>query len=188
MKRTHLIFGITLLLFLGSLVTTLDTIRQRDYNLRGYVDATSDSNLPFRVPRLGVNAELTQYDSAALERNMALMEQAHIVWVRQNIKWSDIEPTRGQYSWGKADELFSAFKQHPQLKPIIVLTSGPDWARAKQQTPTAPPTNIDDYAAFAGAFAARYADQVDYYQIWDEPNLIAAWGGQEPNAAAYTSL
>lgn len=188
MKRTHLIFCLTLLLFLGSLVTTLDTIRQRDYNLRGYVDATSDTNLPFRIPRLGVNAELTQYDPSALERNLSLMEQAHIVWVRQNIKWSEIEMSRGQFNWGKVDEIFSVLKQHPQLKPIIVLSSEPDWARPNQSTPTAPPTNVDDFAVFAGAFAARYAEQVDYYQIWDEPNLIAAWGGQEPNAVAYTSL
>ena len=188
MKRTHLIFVLTLLLFLGSLVTTLDTVRQRDYNLRGYVDATKDANLPFRIPRLGVNAELTQYDAPALERNLSLMEQAHILWVRQSIRWSDIEPSRGEFQWGKTDKIFSVFKQHPQLKPIIVLISEPDWARPNQSTPTAPPTNVDDFATFAGAFAARYAEQVDYYQIWDEPNLIAAWGGQEPSAAAYTSL
>ncbi len=188
MKRTHLIFCLTVLLFLGSLVTTLDTSWQRDYNLRGYVDATSDTNLPFRVPRLGVNAELTQYDAHALEQNLNLMEEAHIVWVRQVIKWSDIELSRGQFNWGKVDEIFSAFKQHPQLKPIIVLMSEPDWARPNQTTPTAPPTNVDNFAVFAKAFATRYGEQVDYYQIWDEPNLIAAWGGQEPNAAAYTSL
>lgn len=188
MKRSHLIFLLTLLLFFGSLVTTLDTIRQRDYNLRGYVDATSDANLPFRIPRLGVNAELTQYDAPALERNLSLMEQAHIIWVRQSIRWSEIEPTKGNFQWGKTDEIFNAFKQHPQLKPVVVLLSEPDWARPSQPTPTAPPTNIDDFAAFTGAFAARYGEQVDYYQVWDEPNLIAAWGGQEPSATGYTSL
>ncbi len=188
MKRNHLIFCITLLLFLGSLVTTLDTIQQRDYNLRGYVDATNDANLPFRVPRMGINAELTQYDAPALERNLSLMEQAHIVWVRQKIKWSDIESSRGQFHWDKVDEIFTAFKQHPQLKPLIVLLSEPAWARPNQSTPTAAPTNVDNFAQFVGAFAERYGGQVDYYQIWDEPNLIDAWGNQEPNAAAYTSL
>ncbi len=188
MKRTHLIFCLTVLLFLGSLVTTLDTISQRDYNLRGYVDATTDADLPLRIPRLGVNAELTQYDATSLDRNLRLMEQAHIVWVRQSIRWSDIELSQGNFQWGKTDAIFSAFKQHPQLKPLIVLVSEPEWARPNQPTPTAPPTNVDDFARFTGAFAARYSEQVEYYQIWDEPNLIAAWGGQEPNAAAYTSL
>src|SRR5262249_51062297 len=43
-------------------------------------------------------------------------------------------------------------------------------------------------AQFAGAFATRYGAQVDYYQVWDEPNLTAAWGNQEPNATAYSAL
>ncbi|MBI1277001.1 MAG: hypothetical protein GC179_02610 [Anaerolineaceae bacterium] len=188
MKRAHLIFSLTVLLFLGSLVTTLDSVRQRDYNLRGYVDATGDTNLPFRIPRLGVNAELTQYDASTLDRNLELMEQANIIWVRQKIHWADIESVRGQFQWGKTDAIFAAFKQHPQLKPFVVLISEPEWARSDQHTPTAPPVNVDDFAAFAGTFADRYGAQIDYYQIWDEPNLIAAWGGQEPNATAYTSL
>ncbi len=188
MKRDYLIFGLTILLFLGSLVTTLDTTRQRDYNLRGYIDASNDPNLPFRVTQFGVNAELTQYDSSALERNLDLMEQAHIVWVRQNVRWSDIEPSRGQRDWSEVDKLFTILKQHPQIKPIIVFVSVPAWSRPIQPTPTAPPTSIADFADFVGAFAARYKEQVDYYQVWDEPNLIAAWGGQEPNAAAYAAL
>ncbi len=188
MKRDYLIFCLTVVLFLGSFVTTLDTTQQRDFNLRGYVDASSDANLPFRVPQFGINAELTQYDAAALERNLILMEQAHVVWVRQNVRWSDIEPSHGQLKWDKADAIFNALSRHPQLKPIIVFISEPAWSRPSQLTPTAPPTNISDFADFVAAFAARYSEQVDYYQIWDEPNLTAAWGGQEPNAAAYTAL
>jgi O-antigen ligase len=188
MKRDYLIFCLTIGLFLGSLVTTLDTIQQRDYNLRGYVDASNDANLPFRLTQFGVNAELTQYDTSALDHNLRLMEQAHVVWVRQNIRWSDIEPTRGQRNWDKVDSIFSTLEQHPQIKPIVVFVSEPAWSRATQPTPTAPPTSITEFAQFAGAFASRYAKQVDYYQIWDEPNLIEAWGGQEPSATAYTAL
>ncbi|MBN1888518.1 MAG: O-antigen ligase family protein [Thermoflexales bacterium] len=44
---------------------------------------------------------------------------------------------------------------------------------------------INNYSRFAGEFAARYGDRVDYYQIWDEPNLGDKWGGQvEPVAYA----
>ncbi len=188
MIRNRLIFFITLILFLGSVVLTVDAIQQRDYQLRGYVDPTEDSNLPFRVPRLGVNADLTQYDAAKLEQNLNLMEEAHIVWVRQNIRWSDIEPEHGKLNWSTVDRIFAAFATHPQLKPIVVLTSEPEWAKSDTPTPTSPPMNIDAFAKFAGAFAARYSSQVDYYQVWDEPNLIAAWGQQEPNPTAYTAV
>jgi O-antigen ligase len=188
MKRNNLIFVIAVVLLLGSLVTTLDTLQQRDFNLRGYADASSDPDLPFRVPRLGVNAELTQYDPAEIDQNFDLMEQAHVVWVRQTIRWSDIEPAHGQLNWAKIDNIFTAFKRHPQLKPLIVLISEPAWARNDHPTPSAPPVNMDEFAYFAEEFAKRYGEQVDYYQIWDEPNLIDAWEGKEPNAAAYTSL
>lgn len=188
MKRNNLIFCIAVLLLVGSLVTTLDTVQQRDFNLRGYVDATSDTNLPFRVPRLGINAELTQYTPASIDRNLDLMEQAHIVWVRQKIRWSDVEPVRGQFTWAKIDDIFAAFKRHPKLIPLVVLISEPAWAHIEHPTPTAAPVNADNFAHFVEQFATRYKDQVDYYQIWDEPNLIEAWGGQEPNAAAYISL
>ena len=57
MKRYQLIFALSLLLFVGSLVTTLSVIQERNYELRGYADASVDTNLPFRVPRLGVNAQ-----------------------------------------------------------------------------------------------------------------------------------
>ncbi len=36
------------------------------------------------------------------------------------------------------------------------------------------------FAAFARAFAERYGSTIDDYQIWDEPNLTAAWGDTEP--------
>jgi hypothetical protein len=37
------------------------TQQARDYDLRGYVDATRTTHIPYRVPRLGVNADLLQY-------------------------------------------------------------------------------------------------------------------------------
>ncbi|MEA3340423.1 MAG: O-antigen ligase family protein, partial [Chloroflexota bacterium] len=44
------------------------------------------------------------------------------------------------------------------------------------------------FAAFAHEFAARYGVQVDYYQIWDEPNLADHWGGGPVNPPAYADL
>src|SRR3989304_5714952 len=43
------------------------------------------------------------------------------------------------------------------------------------------------FAAFAADFASRYRDQIDVYQIWDEPNLESGWSGP-PSAAEYARL
>lgn len=162
MKRYHIIFSITILLFLGSLVTTLAAIQERDFQLRGYIDASLDPELPFRVPRLGVNAQLYQYNPTQLAQNLALMETAHVTWVRQFVRWASIETEQNKYDWQATDRLFDALKLHPNLKPIVVLVSTPTWARPDNDDPNAPPADNDDFARFAEAFASRYGHWVDY--------------------------
>ena len=68
----------------------------------------------------------------------------------------------------------------------------PPWARVKPPnlttTETAPPQSPETFALFAKTFAERYGNVVDYYQIWDEPNLDDAWGLLNPNPSDYVTL
>ncbi len=187
MRRQFLIFLITLAVLSGSLVTAGATLRDRDDSLRGYVDPTQTSDLPYRLPRLGVNADLTLYPPDQLGHQLDLMQQAHMTWVRQLFYWDQIEPQSGVYQWHKWDAVVQAFAHYPNLKLVAVLMNSPQWAH-EGDDPTAPPTTPSDFAAFAQAFAARYGDSIDYYQIWDEPNLTAAWGGGTPHPADYLAL
>ncbi len=190
MTRHHVIFFFALIALSGSLVAVWATGQERDYQLRGYVDATQNPALPFRVPRLGINAELTQYTPAELARQLNDMRAAHITWVRQMFRWDEIEPQSGSYEWEKWDQIVDAIQQHPDLQLVAVLVNSPAWAQAPntETSPTAPPKNLSDFTQFAEAFAHRYGDRVTYYQIWDEPNLTAAWGRQEPRASEYAAL
>lgn len=187
MTRRWILFVFALMSLTGALVATLSTIQQRDFNLRGYVDPTQSAELPFRVPRLGVNAELTQYTHDELLTQLDLMKSANITWVRQFFPWDMIEPQRGIYDWEKWDVLVEPFRQHRDLRLIAVLNNSPSWAR-QVDNPTGPPDNMNDFGAFASAFAGRYSDAIDHYQIWDEPNLTAAWGEIEPRPAQYLAL
>ncbi len=63
----------------------------------------------------------------------------------------------------------------------------PGWASGSDSV-TAPPSNPAAFAAFAAAFAQRYGSTIDDYQIWDEPNLSAAWGDAEPRPVDYLAL
>ncbi|MEP7293429.1 MAG: beta-galactosidase, partial [Chloroflexota bacterium] len=193
MIRQFLILVITLVVLAGSLVTTGATLRNRDDDLRGYVDPTQDAHLPYRIPHLGVNAELTQYSPDQLTRQLDLMRQAHITWVRQSFRWSEIEPQPGVFQWDRFDAIVQPFADDPDLKLVAVLLDAPAWASetdhpsASPADPArfAPPANT--FAAFATDFAARYGETIDFYQIWDEPNLSSGWGG-EPRPAAYLAL
>jgi O-antigen ligase len=188
--RDKLIFVIALAALLGSLVTAFASLQEQNEQLRGYADASQDANLPFFVPRLGVNAELTQYTPDELNRQLDLMQQMHVTWVRQIFYWNDIQPAPNTYEWAKWDRIVQAVSQRPTLRLVAVLFTSPEWARHEQakNSLTAPPQDPATFAAFAGAFAARYGNSIDEYQVWDEPNLDDAWGGMEPRPAEYLAL
>ncbi|MBZ0279591.1 MAG: O-antigen ligase family protein [Anaerolineae bacterium] len=191
MSRKLFIFILTLIAFSGSLVTVFALIQERDYQLRGYSDPAREADLPFYVPRFGVNAELTRYEPEELSDQIDRMQEVHVNWVRQAIRWDVIEPNPRDYKWDILDPIIAAFKPNPDLKLIAVLVNTPPWARSDRaidNNPTTPPENPANFAEFAAVIAARYGDVIDYYQIWDEPNLTHAWGGQEPHAASYLAV
>lgn len=161
--------------------------------------------LPFPQPvfgaeslRLGVNAALEQYDDEALDAMLADLARRGVRWVRQEFRWSEIEAERGRFDWSASDRIFGAAARYG-MNILPVLWTTPAWARAPSasaQFPpieTAPPADLDDFARFARAFAERYdagrpssasassansrfSSPIFAYQIWDEPNLSAAWG------------
>jgi O-antigen ligase len=187
MIRRYILFFISVSALCGALTAVFATLVERDYQLRGYVDPTDDANLPFREPLLGVNADLTQYSDETLLHQLELMASAHITWVRQYFYWDQIEPVNGNFQWAESDRIIDVVARFPSLRLVAVLMNSPGWSRS-QGTVTGPPDDIQDFVRFSSAFAERYASQVDHYQIWDEPNLTAAWGNREPRAAQYAGL
>lgn len=190
MTRNRLVFVVNCILFLGSLSTTLSLIQQRDFTLRGYVNAAEDPNLPWRIPRLGVNAELIQYSASEIYDQLDLMRQANVTWVRQFIRWDEIEATRGEFDWSEIDRVVDVFRGQNELSLIPVLVNSPAWARHPLATDsaTSPPESASDFATFVEQFVERYGETIQYYQIWDEPNLQEMWGGLDPRAVDYVDL
>ena len=41
-----------------------------------------------------------------------------------------------------------------------------------------PPDDLEDYGDFVFAFASRYKDDIDFYQVWNEPNIYPEWGNR----------
>lgn len=158
---------------------------------RGWVDPTrSTEPIPYRVPLAGVNVDLTQYGTEKLALHLQEIEAQGFVWVRQFFLWNEVQPARETFIWAPWDRIVEAVAAHPNLKLVAVLHTSPPWTRpatAPEQV-TAPPADLQAFASFVTAFAARYGAVIDDYQIWDEPNLKAAWGDQFPNPAEYAAL
>jgi len=152
----------------------------------------------------GVTIDLAQYDDAALTDTLALMRQNGLTWIRQPVSWAEIEPSPGQFDWQAYDRVFAAIArsnsdfsekngevtggQPQKFKLIVVLQTTPAWARPADLTSTTPPTEMSHFGNFARAIASRYGHQIDYYQIWHEPNLSANWGNTFVDPAAYADL
>jgi O-antigen ligase len=138
---------------------------------------------------LGINADLSGLDPGSLEQALTDLEDAGFRWLRQRFPWDAIEASPGEYEWSAWDAVVEGAIRH-NLALIAALDGSPAWARAEvdAENPLAPPTETRYFGDFASAFAERYGDQVDLYQIWDEPNIAPHWGGREIDPAAYARL
>jgi len=138
---------------------------------------------------LGVNADLSGLNTAGREAALASMEAAGFRWLRQRFPWDAIEPERSAYDWAIWDEIVEGASRH-KLVLIAVLDRSPAWARAGEdvENALAPPAETRDYGAFVQAFANRYRDLIDYYQVWDEPNISPHWGARWVDPGAYSRL
>jgi len=135
------------------------------------------------VPLPGVNVALEQYDDEALDAALARIVEGGFVWVRQPFRWHEIEPEPGRFDWTVPDHILAALARYPQIRLVAVLDDA-----APGNAPLGPPEDPGRFAAFARAFAVRYGSQVDYYQVWDEPNLAERWGGGPVRPPAYADL
>jgi O-antigen ligase len=135
----------------------------------------------------GVSADLAGYTEAELGDALDRMEGLGLRWIRQPFPWSEIEPEPGRFNWAPWDRVVEAASAR-EFQVIAVLDTAPAWARPAGTDPPTPPTELADFGNFARALAERYGDRLDFYQVWDEPNLSANWGGRFVDPAAYAGL
>lgn len=141
----------------------------------------------------GVTIDLTQYE--ALDDHLAAIRASGLIWLRQPVAWAELEPAPGQFDWDSLDRIIGAVttsnetaEGHRPFKLIAVLHTSPAWARPAGTPSTTPPAELRDFGRFARAFATRYGHQIDYYQIWHEPNLSLNWGNAYVDPAAYAEM
>lgn len=188
-------------LWLLGVAVVLQAIEDTESGVRAYAPdpfsgstaGTPSEYTAFALPFLGINVALEQYpDSDARQDRLRTLKAQGFGWTRQRLDWGNIEPQPGIYNWLEADTIIRDIRASG-LEPVIVLDGSPAWARASVDTagsgnPLAPPADYASFARFAGAFAARYAEDVLHYQIWDEPNIAPHWGNRWINPVEYAQL
>jgi hypothetical protein len=141
------------------------------------------------APAPGITVMLEHMDDAGRRAALQRLADTGFVWVRQRIGWEQAEPEPGRFEWRTSDAMIAAIRDSG-LIPVIVLDGSPRWARADRDAanPLAPPQEFAAFARFAAEFAARYGDDVYYYQLWDEPNIAPHWGERHIEPVAYAHL
>jgi O-antigen ligase len=171
MKR--LLFAVCAAALAASLLGLAAVLHQHNVQAFGAVDGLPDPALDVRPDNLlAVNVALERYDEAGLNR--ALDQLAAFGWVRQKFDLPSLFASARADPFSEWDGRITAVRQRDK-KIIAVLMAPPTLA---------PQTFVD----FSGLFAVRYAEQIDVYQILDEPNLAVGWGDQPPSAAQYAAL
>lgn len=140
---------------------------------------------------VGVHTRLAGIgDEALIERTLRQVREMGAHWIVDLFPWAYVQPRSPYgYDWRGADLIIE--HAHAQgLRVVARLDIVPQWARPAGSTDRyLDRASYDEFAAYAAAFAARYAARgVEHIIIWNEPNLRFEWGGRHPDPAAYAEL
>jgi hypothetical protein len=156
--------------------------------------APADQATPTLLPvddrrfQLGVQVQVS-YDIMGQWMDVAA-NQLSVKWVKQQVRWEDIETAQDTYDWLLLDTYLPA-AQEQGLKVLISVVTAPEWAREPgvDLTRHGPPADPQDFADFVVAILERYPDMVHAVEVWNEQNLDREWtsaGGL--SAANYVEL
>lgn len=138
-----------------------------------------------------------------------MIQDAGFGWIRQEFPWEDLEVDgRGQFTdtrvdydgdgepdtidaWAKYDRIVDLADDYG-LQMIVRLSNPPNWSREENfetlAGPLAPPDDYQDFVNYAVAVAERYQGRIQYFQVWNEPNIYPEWGENPVNPADYTRM
>lgn len=140
-------------------------------------------------PKMGVHTRLTdEVEPWKIKRTLEMVREMGAPWIVEYFPWAYLEPRKGVYNWNHTDEVIRHANRQG-LTVIARLGYVPEWARPKETTPLyLGEERFADFGRFAADFVARYAGQVDYVILWNEPNLALEWGYEPADPDKYTQM
>jgi Chitobiase/beta-hexosaminidase C-terminal domain/Glycosyl hydrolases family 39 len=114
------------------------------------------------------------------------------LWDSQ-VKWPDLEPTKGQWHFATLDKYVDLAQQH-NTEILLPLGTTPQWASALPNVKsgwqaaglTAPPDDMNEWRTYVRQVVSRYKGRIFAYEIWNEPNLKQFWIGDTDQLVAMT--
>jgi hypothetical protein len=112
-------------------------------------------------------------------------------WIKQQVRWEDIEPQPGQYNWAELDVSLALAKEYG-IKVLLSVVTAPEWAREpgnQRLDEVGPPGDPNTFANFLTVLLYRYPGQVHAVEVWNEMNIDREWASiYGLNAQKYVEL
>jgi spore germination protein YaaH len=111
-------------------------------------------------------------------------------WLKMQVEWKHHEGQgKGQYNWEEIDRIVDSCQANG-IRLLASVVKAPTWARGPSPdlSVEGPPQNLQDYADFMGAMAARYKGRIWAYEIWNEQNLHYEWGNEPLDPGRYVQM
>lgn len=104
------------------------------------------------------------------------MAASGCTWMRMSYPWFELEPEPGALITARLWPLRRAVAHANEhgLRVMLTIGGAPEWARPDDPALIADP---EAYGRLMGVLAREFRGQVDAWQIWNEPNLIAETNG-----------
>ncbi|HEV2124790.1 MAG TPA: hypothetical protein VGW38_18745 [Chloroflexota bacterium] len=122
-----------------------------------------------------------------LNRALGLVKNAGFGWVKVQLRWENLEDSRGNIDWGYIDGVINAI-HGAGLRPLLSIVTAPQWARPGLPGTHGAPANYQDFANFASAITARHKGKIGAIEVWNEQNLGREWGEGKVNAGDYVNF
>ena len=151
---------------------------------------------------VGITARLSERSDEDLARVVSRLRSAGVTYVKEDVSWRTLEPSRGVYDWSSMDRWVAAATSGG-LRIIALPCDAPRWAMpAWNYAPVRGSGRLADFSAFVRKLVERYGTRGDfwvehpelrtrpirYYDIWNEPYVPRFWAGRFPDPVGYARM
>ena len=114
-------------------------------------------------------------DPVKQEQFARLAALAGVSWIRDRMRWRDMEPTPGRFAKNTTYDTSAAIQHACDLNILQVFHDTPSWA-AERRSRGHFPADLRHVYRFAKAMSERFHGQVQAWEPWNESN-VATFGG-----------
>ncbi|MCC5927769.1 MAG: hypothetical protein JJU28_00855 [Cyclobacteriaceae bacterium] len=139
----------------------------------------------------GIGCETLDRDLWDTKEIYPWMNNLSVKWARLQTGWARVEREKGIYDWHWLDESVDGLIERGFTPFFNVGYGNPNYNESKGGVGYHPLVNDETFTAwkkFVKELAIRYRNKIQFYEIWNEPNLRGFWSPGETDPEKYVNL